>query len=264
MTTLTEAAVRILTAAQPADKVSLSLEVAADWFEGRITDVGRCPPPERPNRPEKPEILPPNKMPKRTTGGKVGMVGLLHALAHIEFNAIDLAWDIIARFADQDMPKAFFDDWVQVAKDEAEHFRDLNQLMGEMDAAYGDLPAHDGLWDAARKTAHDLYARLAVVPMTLEARALDTAPTTVHKLAAKGDTHTAPVLQKIVDEEIDHVAAGTRWFKYLCQRDGRDAPTHYHSLIHDHFPGGLKRPFNHQGRGQAGMEPEFYEPLGRD
>jgi uncharacterized ferritin-like protein (DUF455 family) len=261
MTSLSEAAVNILATADAAGKCRLTRAMAADWREGRMTEVGDCPPPPRPARPARPQLLPPREMPKRAYGGDRGRIGLVHALAHIELNAIDLAWDIVARFPADAMPKPFYDDWVQVALDEAVHFEMLAELLCGLGAAYGDLPAHDGLWQAAEKTADDLAARLVVVPMTLEARGLDTTPATITKLSANGDTVTPPALQVIFEDEITHVAAGVRWFTYLAESRGLDPKIHYQTLLTARFPGGLKRPFNHDARTIAGFPRDWYEPM---
>jgi uncharacterized ferritin-like protein (DUF455 family) len=261
--TLSEAAVTVLTTADPAEKCRLTRALAADWREGRIAELGDAAPPPRPARPERPALVPPREMPKRSYGGDRGRVALMHALAHIELNAIDLAWDIVARFAAEAMPKAFLDDWVQVAVDEAEHFEMLERLMNTLGAAYGDLPAHDGLWQAAEKTADDLLARLAVVPMTLEARGLDTTPATIDKLTRNGDGLTPPALDVIYHDEIRHVAAGVRWFEHLARRRGLEPGPEFHRQIRNRFPAGLKPPFNHGARAEAGFPREWYEPLGR-
>jgi uncharacterized ferritin-like protein (DUF455 family) len=262
VSTLAAAAVAVLGTADAHGKARLTLEIAEAWRGGAITVVGTAAPPERPARPQRPELLPPNRMPKRSYGGRDGRIALLHALAHIELNAIDLAWDIVARFTDADLPKAFYDDWVGVALDEAHHFLDLDRLLASMDSGYGCLPAHDGLWQAAIKTASDLKARLAIVPMTLEARGLDTTPATIEKLRRNGDEASGDVLAVIADDEVRHVAAGVRWFRYLCTREDIAPELHYHTLIRQHF-GGLKPPFNDELRGRAGMAPEFYGPLAR-
>jgi uncharacterized ferritin-like protein (DUF455 family) len=251
----------VLTAAAPADKTRLTMAAAQAWQAGAIADIGRTEPPLWPARPEHPLILPPNRMPRRGLGGTAGRISLLHALAHIELNAIDLAWDIIARFAKPSLPRAFFDDWVAVARDEAEHFLGLEALLAGLGSHYGALPAHEGLWDAARKTAGSLKERLAVVPMTLEARALDTAPATIAKLRATTDEGTRAVLEEVVEDEIAHVAVGVRWFDRLCRRDGEDPAAAYQAIIRGHFPKGLKAPFNHDARARARFPRDYYEPL---
>lgn len=261
MTDLSSVAVSILQTPDAQEKCRLTRAAAAAWRDGHLVGAGNTLPPARPARPDHPVLLPPREMPRRAYGGERGRIGLLHALAHIELNAIDLAWDIVCRFPAESMPKAFLDDWIQVAVDEAVHFEMLADLLARLGAAYGDLPAHDGLWQAAEKTADDLMARLAVVPMTLEARGLDTTPATMDKLARNGDTLTPPALDVIYHDEINHVAAGVRWFRHLAHRRGLDARSEYQRLIGERFPGGLKAPFNHPARTQADFPADWYEPL---
>jgi uncharacterized ferritin-like protein (DUF455 family) len=260
MTGLAGRAVDILATAEPTEKIRLSLALAEDWRQRRIAEIGDAVPPDRPARPDKPEILPPGQMMRRGPGGG-GKAVLLHALAHIEFNAIDLAWDIVARYTALALPRAFYDDWVRVAADETTHFSLLCGLLQDLGSDYGAFPAHSGLWDAAEKTAHDLQARLAVVPLTLEARALDTAPPLMEKLRQARDRTTLAVMQHILDDEIVHVAIGMRWFREICIQTGTDPATSYHRLVAPLFPKGLKQPFNDDGRRKAGLPAEFYQPL---
>ncbi|OAN44851.1 hypothetical protein A6A04_08290 [Paramagnetospirillum marisnigri] len=264
MTTLSQAACTVLLCPDPAEKCRLTRAFAKDWAEGRITELGDTTPPDRPARPERPVLLPFKEMPRRSYGGERGRVSLIHALAHIELNAIDLGWDIVARFTALALPRAFHDDWVRVALDEARHFEMLQDLMGRLGAAYGDLPAHDGLWQAAEKTADDLMARLAVVPMTLEARGLDTTPATMDKLSRNGDTMTPPALDIIFNDEINHVAAGVRWFTFLADRRGMDAKAAFHAVMAQRYPAGLKGPFNHEARARAAYPRDWYEELDRN
>lgn len=264
--TLSDAAVAVLATAAPAEKVARTRAYAAAWRDGTIAGLGRAVPPDRPARPERPELRPPRDMPKRGRGGSAqNRLALLHALAHIELNAIDLAWDIVARFAATGlpggMPKGFADDWVRVADDEARHFDLLERRLNALGSGYGELPAHDGLWQAAQSTAHDLAARLALVPMVLEARGLDVTPDTVARLRGFGDAESADILQLIHDEEITHVAAGRRWFAHLCAARGQDPVDSWQDLVRRHFKGGLKRPFNVESRRAAGFGPEYYEPI---
>jgi uncharacterized ferritin-like protein (DUF455 family) len=259
---LGEAALAVLTAAAPLEKMRRSRVHAAAWRAGRLSPTVAVVPPDRPARPERPELKLPRDMPKRGRGGSAqNRIALLHALAHIELNAIDLAWDIVCRFPDAGLPAAFIDDWVRVADDEARHFGMLETRLNTLGASYGDLPAHDGLWQAAVDTAHDLAARLAVVPMVLEARGLDVTPDAIRRLRAFGDPESADLLQVIHDDEIAHVAAGRRWFVELCQRREVDPVTLWQDLVRRHFRGGLKRPFNLDSRNRAGFGPEFYEPI---
>jgi uncharacterized ferritin-like protein (DUF455 family) len=201
-------------------------------------------------------------MPKRRAfGSQAGRIALLHALAHIELNAIDLGWDIIARFSGEDLSRAFFDDWVGVATEEAAHFALLADRLGDFGVCYGDLPAHDGLWGAAAATADDLLARLAVVPLVLEARGLDVTPEMVARLERVGDRPSAEILRRIYRDEIGHVAIGLRWFDRLCRAHGLVPEEVFHERVRRCFKGDLKPPFNHEARAAAGFSPRYYEPL---
>jgi len=201
-------------------------------------------------------------MPRRRTGQSLaGRQALYHALAHIELNAIDLAWDIIARFTAENPPRGFYDDWVKVADDEARHFALLEQRLAALDTDYGALPAHNGLWEAAQATAHDLLARLAVVPLVLEARGLDVTPGLIGKLVAAGDTKGAAALEVIYQDEIAHVAAGKRWFDWLCARRGLVPEAAWRELVARHFKGAVKPPFNTEARLAAGLQPGFYQAI---
>ena len=266
---LAAGAVAILTAADPEAKVMLSRAVAREWGGGDLA-VGRAMPPPRPARPPLPPLRPPRDMPKRRHfGSPAGRIALLHALAHIELNAIDLAWDLIARFGDArfgvagagdaGMPRTFFDDWVIVAAEEAKHFSLLSGRLAALGASYGDLPAHDGLWEAAAATAHDLLARLAIVPLVLEARGLDVTPDMIARLDRTGDEESAAVLDRIYRDEIGHVAAGMRWFEWLCDKRGSEPLAAFHALVRRYFTGVLKPPFNHRARAAAGFAASYYE-----
>jgi uncharacterized ferritin-like protein (DUF455 family) len=268
---LAAAAVAVLTTPLPEGKVARTQTFAAAWRRGALAQIGTAWPPDRPARPERPVLLPPRDMPKRRPGSRSTRNALLHAVAHIELNAIDLAWDIIARFArqaegatppgDPPLPRAFFDDWVDVAADEAHHFELVTRRLADHGMAYGDLPAHDGLWQASMTTAGDVAARLAVVPLVLEARGLDVAPGISASLRAAGDEAGARIIAKIHDDEIRHVAAGKRWFDHVCTARGLDPLTHWQSLVRQHFKAPLKPPFNAASRDQAGFNAAFYEPL---
>ena len=239
-----------------------SERAATAWRSGEIGEIGVTRPPDRPARPPRPLLLPPRDMPKRrAAGGAATRIALLHAVAHIELNAIDLAWDLLARFANRAPPRAFFDDWVAVAAEEAKHFALLAARLEALGAAYGDLPAHDGLWEAAAATSGDLLARLAVVPLVLEARGLDVTPAMIKRLEQAGDRESAAVLEIIYAEEIGHVAAGRRWFEHFCAVSGLAAEPTYHRLVRQYFRGALKPPFNTNARRAAGLSAGFYEPL---
>lgn len=280
---LAEAAVAVLRTADPDAKVRLSRRVAAAWAAGEIAEVGAAESPARPARPARPELRPPREMPRRRigsgpgkgpAGNEAGRIALYHALAHIELNAVDLAWDIIARFTgppftgprftDEKPPRGFYDDWVKVADDEARHFGLLTQRLAALGAGYGDLPAHDGLWEAAEATAHDLLARLAVVPLVLEARGLDVTPGLIAKLAAAGDREGVAALEVIYQDEIAHVAAGKRWFDWLCARRGLTPEAAWRDLVARYFKGAIKPPFNAEARRAAGLQSSFYQAMARE
>lgn len=260
---LTDAACAILRTAEPAEKARLSHETAAAWRSGSLAATGNERPPARPARPTRPALLPPGSVARRRINtAPAGRIALLHAIAHIELNAIDLAWDILARFGPVDeLPRRFYDDWVTVAAEEAKHFMLLSDRLAAMDAAYGDLPAHDGLWEAAETTAHDLAARLAVVPLVLEARGLDVTPQMTARLRKVGDDASADILQIIHDEEIGHVAIGRRWFDHCCRAAGNDPVSTFHALVKRYFRGSLKPPFNAASRDRAGLTEDYYTPL---
>lgn len=249
MLSISDHAVAILNTADPWKKAELTrVAVAA----APSLTTGAAQPPDRPARPERPDLRRPGDMPKRSTGPK-GKIALVHALAHIELNAVDLAWDIIARFADNQIPRAFVDDWVTVASEEAEHFLALDRRLTELGGAYGDLPAHDGLWKAAQATAHDVLARLAIIPLTLEARGLDTTPATCERLRSNGDAATAEILDVIYRDEIKHLTIGIRWFELLCAERRLEPTATYRDLVARNFTGTLKGPFNRPARAEAGM-----------
>lgn len=270
--TLTKGACAVLSTADATQKCIKSRQVATLWREQQIMTIGHDAPPHRPARPERPQLLHPLNMPKRhKAGSERSKIALLHALSHIELNAVDLAWDIIARYAcyaaentqnqGYTLPREFFDDWVKVGDDEAKHFLLLQDRLNDFNAHYGDLPAHDGLWESADKTAHDFAARLAIVPMVLEARGLDVTPNMITLMSEQNDHKTADMLTIILEDEITHVRAGTAWFEHWCAHHNKDVETHWQGLVREYFHGKLKRPFNHPDREEAGMIRDWYEPL---
>ena len=256
-----EAAVSVLKTDRARSKAEVAREVAAQWRTGKLAFEFDTEPPLRPSRPSQPVLLAPSDMPKRRKAGSDSTRrALLHAVAHIELNAIDLAFDMVARFGGL-MPRSFTDDWIGVGDDEARHFSLLNARLKAIESFYGDLPAHDGLWQSAMDTKDSLPARLAIVPMVLEARGLDVTPKMIEQFTNNGDQTSAEVLQIIYEEEVAHVAAGTRWFKYLAKKGNLDADSWFHELVQSYFKGQLRRPFNTSARNRAGMPVSFYEPL---
>ena len=244
-------------------KTALAQETATRWFERRLSLRSPLDAelPARPGRPDKPELVPPRMMEKRSLHTLKGRIALLHAIAHIELNAVDLALDIVARFATEPVPHSFFDGWMQVAFEEAKHFRMVRERLNELGADYGDLPAHDGLWQAAHSTRNDLTARLAVVPLILEARGLDVTPSLQAKMVETGDHESAAVLDVIYNDEKGHVAIGAKWFRFLCARERKDPSRAFKELVRANFRGSLKAPFNDIARAEAGLTPSFYRSL---
>jgi len=256
------AAISVLRTEKPRDKAEQARRVAAAWRSDKLAFKFNSAPPDRPARPDKPELLDPSQMPSRGRGGtENNRRALLHAVAHIELNAIDLAFDMVARFGAV-MPRLFTDDWVGVGDDEARHFTLLAGRMKSLDCRYGDFPAHDGLWQSAMDTAGSLPGRLAIVPMVLEARGLDVTPKMIEQFKRAGDTASAEVMTTILEEEITHVAAGARWFKFLAQQGELDADEWFQDLVKSYFKGKIKPPFNKPARNRAGLPVSFYDPLG--
>lgn len=292
--TLVEAALRVLNTPDPFAKARLGDSVACRWLDGTITQPYNpsldLPVPDRPARLTNVKLVSPSLMPKLGKAGSLqSRQAIVHSLAHTESWAIDLSWDIIARFGKQEaMPREFFTDFVKVAQDEGRHFTLLAARLEELGSSYGALPAHDGLWDSAIATSKDLLARLAIEHCVHEARGLDVLPTTISRFRNGGDNETAELLETVVyPEEITHCAAGVRWFRYLCLRSGDPALLQdslarlesdagengctteeneeviqkFHAIVRTHFRGPLKPPFNEVARKAAGFGPQWYEPL---
>ena len=259
---LTASVVTALNTADPHEKARLTRQLVDSWRADRSIELGDTPPPARPARPAKPALLPPRDVPRRRiTASDSGRIALLHAIAHIELNAVDLELDIVSRFTKTQLPVSFYHDWLGGADDEAQHFLMLSDRLADLDTAYGDLPAHDGLWQAADATKHDLLARLAIAPLVLEARGLDVTPTMIDRLKSVGDDETANALGIIMTDEITHVSVGKRWFDYMCGMDRLDPVSTWHSLVKRYFHGDLKPPFNIAARNAARFSAAFYGPL---
>ncbi|KAM0023217.1 putative Ferritin-like superfamily [Helianthus debilis subsp. tardiflorus] len=273
--TLVEAALRVLNTPDPVEKAKLGDQIANNWLQGLILDSYTPSQPDfmvpdRPARLTNVKLVSPSLMPKLGKAGSLqSRQAIVHSLVHTESWAIDLSWDIIARFGKQEsMPREFFDDFVRVAQDEGRHFTLLAARLEELGSHYGALPAHDGLWDSAVATSKDLFARLAVEHCVHEARGLDVLPTTISRFRNGGDNQTAELLEKVIyPEEITHCAAGVKWFKYLCSRScgGEESDVEvinkFHEVVRSHFRGPLKPPFNESARRAAGFGPQWYEPL---
>lgn len=255
----------VLGCADGREKTALSRTYAAQWQAARAAGtplaIGKATPPMRPARPAKPDLLDPRDVPQRKPGSAAGRIALLHAVAHIELNAVDLHWDIIARFTDTPLPLGFFDDWVKAADEESKHFNLMCDCLEALDSHYGALPAHAGMWRAAEDTADDLMGRLAVVPMVLEARGLDVTPGMINIFQQAKLTDAVTALETIYAEEVHHVAYGSKWFHFLCGRHDLDPTEVFHALVRKYFHGALKPPFNEEKRAEAGIPPDFYWPL---
>jgi uncharacterized ferritin-like protein (DUF455 family) len=264
-----EAAAEVLATAGADDKAAIARYCAEQWRTGALASArphGPSRAPDRPARPACPELTPPGQVPRRRLGSPEGRFALLHAVAHIEFNAIDLAFDLIARFAGDprladEERDAFVSDWIAVGDDEARHFLLVRERLNALHGDYGDLPAHDGLWSAAEATAGDLAARLAVAPMVLEARGLDVTPGMIERLRGVGDHESSQALGVIYAEEVGHVAAGRRWFEAVCKAENADPRTRFQELVRRYFKGELKQPFNEDARAAAGLPADWYAPL---
>ncbi|WP_281841752.1 ferritin-like domain-containing protein [Sinisalibacter aestuarii] len=255
----------VLRTADGHEKAALSQSLAARWQSSREAgaplDIGTATPPDRPARPARPELLDPRDVPRRRPGSPAGRIAMLHAVAHIELNAIDLHWDIVARFTATRMPPGFYDDWVKAAAEESRHFKLVTGVLEAHGSHYGALPAHAGMWRAAEDTMDDLMGRLAVVPMVLEARGLDVTPDMIALFEKAGDEKAVEALRVIYAEEVGHVAYGSKWFHFLCGRHELDPKDTFHGLVRRYFHGALKPPFNEEKRAEAGLPPEFYWPL---
>lgn len=203
-----------------------------------------------PGRPVRPELIHPRDVPERGLGSAEGRAALIHAVAHIEFNAINLALDAAARFA---MPAPFAADWISVAQDEARHFQLLTTRLRELGHVYGDFPAHNGLWEAAEKTRHDVLTRMALVPRVLEARGLDVTPGIIRRLEGLGDGRSVAALTVILQEEVRHVAIGSQWFRWLCQQRGLEPQSTFRQLLRD-YDMRVRPPLNRAARSEAGFE----------
>lgn len=230
--------------------------MAALWVEVEQYDFAFDPhasvvPVEAAGRPDKPELVAPSALRRRRLGSASGRAALVHAIAHIEFNAINLALDAVHRF--RGMPRQYYIDWVSVAADEARHFRLLQKRLGEIGHAYGDFPAHGGLWEMARQTADDCLYRMALVPRVLEARGLDVTPGMIERLESAGDNETARLLKVILAEEVRHVDIGSHWFRLCCDQRGLDPETTFLGLLAAHRGAALQGPFNLAARAQAGF-----------
>jgi uncharacterized ferritin-like protein (DUF455 family) len=244
-------ALALLQTADPAEKAAAVRALAADPSPTLDTGAVLAEPEGLPGRPPKPPLVAPKDVPTRSPFTLEGRAALLHSIAHIEFNAINLALDAVWRFAG--MPAEFYRDWLRVAAEESLHFTLLREHLRTLGHDYGDFAAHDGLWTMAARTAHDIVARMALVPRTLEARGLDATPPLQAKLGKAGDARAVQILDVILRDEIGHVAIGNRWYRFVCERAGLDAVTIYPELVERYAAPRLRPPFNDAARRAAGF-----------
>lgn len=256
-TGLYAAAADCLATVDPQAKCVKTRAYAAAFFADALRPEADAPPPAPirfPGRPERPRLVHPKHLPKRGLGSAAGRAAFLHAVAHIELNAVDLAWDAVYRF--REFPPEFAADFVRTADDEARHFGLLVARMAELGHGYGDFDAHNGLWEMAEKTAHSALARMALVPRVLEARGLDVTPGLIERLRDVGDVQSIAVLEVILREEVAHVAAGSRWFRWLCERDGLKPWPSFAGLVRAYGSQAVRGPFNVEARRAAGFDEE--------
>ena len=260
---LLKASAHCLSLADPQEKVAAVFVLADKVKEGSFQWDLHDPiePVPGPGRPARPELVAPRALPRRRLGSEDGRAALVHAIAHIEFNAINLALDAICRF--RDLPAQYYLDWISVAADEARHFQMLHQRLRQMNRQYGDFPAHNGLWEMVEKTADSCLVRMALVPRVLEARGLDVTPGMIERLRSVGDTQTIAVLEVILAEEVRHVAIGTHWFNYCCKQENRPPSETFLELISSRFTGSIRGPFNLEARMEAGFTKAEMDALTR-
>lgn len=263
MITLFESAKRCIHACEPEEKLRLTEEAALDWAQGQLSLEAReaVEPIGTPGRPVRPVLVPPRLLAGRGLGSREGRAALIHAVAHIELNAIDLAWDAVYRF--RGLPETYYADWVQVALEEATHFRMMRDRLRALGQDYGDFPAHNGLWEMAIRTEGDALRRMALVPRLLEARGLDVTPGMIGRLQSAGDPTTAACLGVILRDEVGHVAAGSRWFRHLCAERGMGAVQTYLALIEAEGLGVIRCPLHREARRAAGFTEEELQGLER-
>lgn len=260
-TNLFEQALAYLLIEDPAQKVAATRLLQEGWLSGEMNlePLAEVVPLPVPGRPERPELVDARDVPRRNFSSLKGRLTLVHAIAHIEFNAINLALDAVYRF--QQMPEQYYTDWCRVAEEEALHFTLLSDYLESHDMRYGDLSAHNGLWEMAVKTDFDVLVRMALVPRVLEARGLDVTPTMIEKLTSTGDSELISILERIFSDEIGHVKIGSYWYKLLCSERDLDPQETFLQLIEEFMKGAKFGPFETQARIDAGFSPEELQSL---
>jgi len=253
MDNLFTVAEQCLNVSEPDAKCQETDLAAQAWAAGELVIDNESPllPIGEPGRPVRPELVAPKDLRQRKVGSEEGHAALIHSIAHIEFNAINLAWDAVYRF--RDMPEQYYADWIKVAREEAYHFGLLRGHLQTLGYDYGDFPAHNGLWEMAQQTAHDGMVRMALVPRVLEARGLDVTPGMIKRLEQRGDHRAVEILDIILRDEIGHVEIGTRWFRHHCQQRDLDSEKIFSELLEEYMNGAVRGPFHYAARMQAGF-----------
>jgi len=247
---LFEVAQECLLLCDPNEKVTISRNTAQRWRAGEVPFIheGCAEFVREPGRPDKPRLVTPRQLHRRSLHTPEGHAALIHSIAHIEFNAINLAWDAVYRF--RELPEQYYDDWIRVADEEAYHFQLVRDHLNTLGFDYGDFDAHNGLWDMAVKTAHDPLVRMALVPRVLEARGLDVTPGIIKKLHDFGDRGAVDILEIILRDEIGHVEIGSRWFRYLCEQRKMEPESTFRCLLEEYMEG-----YNKKGKAKMGKGP---------
>ncbi|KAK1388832.1 Ferritin-like superfamily [Heracleum sosnowskyi] len=260
LSSLAEMGALVLSTPDPLQKSKLSHFAYSKWKQNGLP-VGVCQPPVGPSRPAKPRLVSPKEIPSPKNSGLPLNAYMLHNLAHVELNAIDLAWDTVVRFSPyvELLGEGFFADFAHVADDESRHFSWCSQRLAELGFSYGDMPAHNLLWRECAKSSDSVTARLAVIPLVQEARGLDAGPRLVKKLIGFGDSRTSNIVAQIANEEVAHVAVGVYWFVSVCQKMGRVPCTTFKDILSE-YNVELKGPFNVQARDEAGIPRDWYDP----
>lgn len=262
-TTVYEAAHEALMAKQPAAKAEAVATLARQWSHAALAmDVSDIAAPTAiadPGRPAEPPLVHPRALKPRKLHSPQGHAAFIHALAHIEFNAINLALDAVYRF--RGLPPAFYGDWISVAAEEAYHYRLLAEHLQSLGYRYGAFPAHRGLWDMAQLTDGDLLLRMALVPRVFEARGLDVTPPMIERLRQHGDSRGAEILEVILQDEVGHVAIGNRWYHWACEKRGIDPAETFIRLLREYLPGRVKGPFHVSARLEAGFTEQELQQL---
>ncbi|MGV6827158.1 MAG: ferritin-like domain-containing protein [bacterium] len=261
MSSLFDVARECLLQRDPSDKIIAVNAMSEAWTSGQLELSGATHPIDivNPGRPDKPELLSAREMPRRRLGSPEGHAAMIHSIGHIEFNAINLACDAVYRF--REMPPAYYSDWIKVAVEEGYHFSLISQRLQNLGYHYGDFPGHDGLWELAQKTSHDVMARMALIPRVMEARGLDVTPDIRRRFKEIGDQETVAILDIILRDEVGHVEAGTRWFRHVCEQRGQESEDTYFELLAEYFPSGIRCPLHVSARLDAGFTEQELERL---